>query len=184
MGENISIGVFGGRLVGKSAFVVQYVQRIFLELPSDPTVDDLYRKTVEFQGIQCIGDILDSTTSVSAAIMKRLYFKTYDGFILLYSITDQESLKVVEELYQEIVQVREVGTFPLVVVGNKSDLEVERRVTTAAGKSVAERCGNCSFTECSAKSQKSVDEVFYDLAQQIMRERSLKQGSKNRCVVQ
>jgi GTPase SAR1 family protein len=45
--------------VGKSNFVVQYIQNIFID-EYDPTIDDSYRKQISFQDKTILLDIYDS----------------------------------------------------------------------------------------------------------------------------
>lgn len=57
------IVVLGSGGVGKSAITVQFVQGIFVE-KYDPTIEDSYRKQVEFDGQQCMLEILDTAGTV------------------------------------------------------------------------------------------------------------------------
>ena len=59
---------------------------------------------------------------------------------------------------------------PMVVVGNKSDLEEERQVTTAEGQDLSKSFG-CPFFETSAKTRVNVEESFYQLVREIRKER-------------
>lgn len=52
------------------------------------------------------------------------------------------------------------------MVGNKTDLETERKVTFEEGKAFADSLG-IKFVECSAKSNTNLDEVFMTLAENI-----------------
>jgi len=51
-----------------------------------------------------------------------------EGFLLVYSITERDSFKVIESYHQQILRVKDTQAVPIIVVGNKSDLECERRV--------------------------------------------------------
>jgi GTPase KRas len=51
-----------------------------------------------------------------------------EGFLLVYSITERDSFKVIESYHQQILRVKDTQAVPIIVVGNKSDLERERRV--------------------------------------------------------
>ena len=57
----------------------------------------------------------------------------------------------------------------MILVGNKCDLEDERVVGKERGQNLARQWNYCAFLESSAKSKRSVNEIFYDLVQQINR---------------
>ncbi|XP_006898003.1 PREDICTED: ras-related protein Rap-1b-like isoform X2 [Elephantulus edwardii] len=61
------------------------------------------------------------------------------------------------------------GTVPMILVGNKCDLEDERVVGKEQGQNLARQWNNCAFLESSAKSKINVNEIFYDLVRQINR---------------
>ncbi|KAL4648393.1 ras-related protein Rap-1b [Arapaima gigas] len=52
---------------------------------------------------------------------------------------------------------------PMILVGNKCDLEEERVVGKEQGQNLARQWNNCAFLESSAKSKINVNEIFYDL---------------------
>ncbi|KAK7879111.1 hypothetical protein WMY93_034108, partial [Mugilogobius chulae] len=55
---------------------------------------------------------------------------------------------------------------PVVLVGNKVDLEEEREVSLSEGQALAEDWG-CPFMETSAKSKTMVDELFSEIVRQM-----------------
>ncbi|XP_071396824.1 ras-related protein Rap-2a-like isoform X3 [Centroberyx affinis] len=55
---------------------------------------------------------------------------------------------------------------PVVLVGNKVDLEGEREVSPSEGQALAEDWG-CPFMETSAKSKTMVDELFTEIVRQM-----------------
>lgn len=55
---------------------------------------------------------------------------------------------------------------PIVIVGNKTDLESERQVSKEDGKALAQKFG-AGFFECSVKANVNVTEVFYELVRMI-----------------
>jgi len=159
------IVVLGSGGVGKSALTVQFVQGIFVE-KYDPTIEDSYRKQVEVDAQQCMLEILDTAGTEQFTAMRDLYMKNGQGFILVYSITAQSTFNDLLELREQILRVKDTDNVPMVLVGNKSDLEDERVVGKDQGGSLAHQF-NCTFFETSAKSKFNVNEIFYDLVQQI-----------------
>jgi len=163
--KEYKIVVLGSGGVGKSALTVQFVQGIFVE-KYDPTIEDSYRKTVEIDGQQCMMEILDTAGTEQFTAMRDLYMKNGQGFVLVYSITAQATFNDLKELHEQIVRVKDTPEVPMILVGNKCDLEDERFVSKDQGQNLA-REFNCAFMEASAKVKINVPEIFYNLVRQI-----------------
>ncbi|NXN17912.1 RAP2C protein, partial [Indicator maculatus] len=140
----VVLGSGGG---GKSALTVQFVTGTFIE-KYDPTIEDFYRKEIEF------------------ASMRDLYIKNGQGFILVYSLVNQQSFQDIKPMRDQIVRVKRYEKVPLILVGNKVDLESEREVLSAEGRALAQEWG-CPFMETSAKSKTMVDELFAEIVRQM-----------------
>ncbi|KAI1728025.1 ras family domain-containing protein [Ditylenchus destructor] len=176
------IVVLGSGGVGKSALTVQFVQNIFVE-KYDPTIEDSYRKQVEVDGQQCMLEILDTAGTEQFTAMRDLYMKNGQGFVLVYSITAQSTFNDLMDLRDQILRVKDTDDVPMILVGNKCDLEDERVVGKDQGHNLA-RQFNSAFLETSAKAKINVQEVFYDLVRQINRrypESGRRPGSKKKC---
>jgi GTPase KRas protein len=126
--------------------------------------------------------------------MREQYMRTGEGFLLVYSITSRQSFEEIMTFQQQILRVKDKDYFPIIVVGNKCDLEAERQVSKQGsyhlarffrdtlvcsnntdsvrprleGESVARQFG-CKFIETSAKSRINVDNAFYDIVREIRR---------------
>lgn len=61
--------------------------------------------------------------------MREQYMRTGEGFLLVYSITSRQSFEEISTFQQQILRVKDKDYFPMVVVGNKCDLENEREVS-------------------------------------------------------
>lgn len=82
---------------------------------------------------------------------RELYMKTGQGFLLVFSITSQSSLSELSELREQIIRIKDDENVPIVIVGNKSDLESERVVTRAKAFAVSQSWGNAPYYETSAR---------------------------------
>lgn len=85
--------------------------------------------------------------------------KNGQGFVLVYSITAQSTFNDLQDLREQILRVKDTDDVPLVLVGNKCDLEDERVVGKDQGMNLARQFNNCSFLESSAKAKINVNEV-------------------------
>eukprot|EP00095_Tigriopus_kingsejongensis_P001618 maker-scaffold289_size220122-snap-gene-1.25 protein:Tk01618 transcript:maker-scaffold289_size220122-snap-gene-1.25-mRNA-1 annotation:"ras-like protein 3 precursor" len=162
------IVVLGSGGVGKSALTVQFVQGIFVE-KYDPTIEDSYRKQVEVDGHQCMLEILDTAGTEQFTAMRDLYMKNGQGFVLVYSITAQSTFNDLQDLREQILRVKDTDDVPMVLVGNKCDLEEERVVGRDQGLNLAKQFNSCTFMETSAKAKIGVNDIFFDLVRQINR---------------
>ena len=95
--------------------------------------------------------------------------KSGQGFLLVFSITSLSSLTELHELRDQIVRIKDDSTIPLVIVGNKSDLEEDRAVSRAKAFGVSQSWNNAPYYETSARRRANVDEAFVDLCRQIIR---------------
>jgi len=94
--------------------------------------------------------------------------RTGEGFLLVYSITSRQSFEEIKTFQQQILRVKDKDYFPIIVVGNKCDLEGERQVSKQDGEALAKEFV-CTFIETSAKSRINVDREFYDIVREIRR---------------
>jgi len=105
--------------------------------------------------------------------------KSGQGFLLVFSITSLSSLHELYELREQIVRIKDDPNVPMVVVGNKSDLEEDRAVRRQDGFAIADKWGGSPYYETSAKRRANVEEAYKHLARQMMardKERHREQG--------
>jgi len=95
----------------------------------------------------------------------------------LYSITTEATFQEVHNLRDKLVNITDHDNLPVVLVGNKSDLESDREVETAAGKALADSF-NWRFMEASAKTKTNVVEAFEEIVRCIRSYRTNDGGAK------
>eukprot|EP00009_Paramoeba_aestuarina_P003713 CAMPEP_0201512840 /NCGR_PEP_ID=MMETSP0161_2-20130828/5012_1 /ASSEMBLY_ACC=CAM_ASM_000251 /TAXON_ID=180227 /ORGANISM="Neoparamoeba aestuarina, Strain SoJaBio B1-5/56/2" /LENGTH=196 /DNA_ID=CAMNT_0047908829 /DNA_START=285 /DNA_END=875 /DNA_ORIENTATION=- len=156
--------LLGAAGVGKSTLTVQLVQHIFVE-EYDPTIEDSYRKQARIDGELVLLDILD-TTDTEYSGMRESYIVGGEAFIFIYSITARSTFEEVEEYVRFVMNVKNVSHVPLVICGNKCDLEEYRQVDMAEGKEKA-ALYNGPFFETSAKTRINVEECFYEVVREV-----------------
>ncbi|XP_056287087.1 ras-related protein ralB-B-like isoform X2 [Pseudoliparis swirei] len=82
--------------VGKSALTLQFMYDEFVE-DYEPTKADSYRKKVVLDGEDVQIDILDTAGQEDYAAIRDNYFRSGEGFLLLFSITEHESFTATAE---------------------------------------------------------------------------------------
>ncbi|KAK5575582.1 hypothetical protein RB653_006715 [Dictyostelium firmibasis] len=158
--NNISIRlcVLGDGGVGKTSVTIQFVSNNFLNC-YDPTIEDLYRKQYVIDDQVYMLDILDTAGQDELTPIRNHWIRSCESFILVYSITSRSSFDQIQFYRDLIVSLLDRDNVPIMMIGNKSDLEYERIVTYQEGKDLANRLG-MSFMEVSAKNRSIIEEVF------------------------
>ena len=168
--------IVGGGGVGKSALTIQLIQNHFID-EYDPTIEDSYRKQVTIDDETCLLDILDTAGQEEYSAMRDQYMRTGQGFLCVFAITSRSSFDEITSFREQILRVKDEDKVPMVLAGNKCDLEDERQVTTAEGQDLAKSFA-CPFFETSAKSRINVEEAFYDLVREIRKDMGGKDDGK------
>ena len=78
--------------------------------------------------------------------------KSGQGFLLVFSITSGSSLNELASLREEIIRIKDDDNVPMVIVGNKADLEESRIVPRAKGFALSQRW-NAPYYEASARTR-------------------------------
>jgi GTPase SAR1 family protein len=84
--------------------------------------------------------------------MRDLYMKTGQGFLLVFSITSPSSLAELSGLRDEIIRIKDDESVPIVICGNKADLEDQRVVARTKGFNLSQRWG-APYYEASARTR-------------------------------
>lgn len=138
--------VVGGGGVGKSCLTIQLIQSHFVD-EYDPTIEgktsssrfchsltpvrdpDSYRKQCVIDDEVALLDVLDTAGQEEYSAMREQYMRTGEGFLLVYSINSRQSFEEILTFQQQILRVKDKDYFPIIIVGNKCDLDGERLVS-------------------------------------------------------
>lgn len=164
--RQFNVVVLGAGGVGKSALTVRFIRDVFVE-NYDPTIEEEYRRTVMVDGELSSLEVLDTAGAEQFTSLNEVYIKSGRGFVLVFSLTHEASLKEVDNLRKQIYRIKGADTgIPIVIVGTKLDLVNEREVQRNTIQSLASRW-DLPFYETSAKRNWHVTDVFEDLVRQM-----------------
>jgi len=186
------IVVVGGGGVGKSAITIQFIQSYFVT-DYDPTIEDSYTKQCVIDDEVARLDILDTAGQEEFSAMREQYMRSGEGFLLVFSLTERQSFEEVYKFHKQVLRVKDRDEFPMLIVGNKADMDRHRQVSTADCEDMAKQL-KTPFIECSAKNRMNVDQAFHELVRLIRRFQALERpvapskretspGSKSKCTL-
>lgn len=128
--RNVKILILGGSNVGKTSLIHQL---LFKNRPHPngliPTIEDVYFATIE--SAQDAKILLLDVAGVKQNIdieSLRNYISLADEFILVYSINERSTFNLVDKIKKLIDQTKGKRDRPIIVLGNKVDLDIQRQV--------------------------------------------------------
>lgn len=154
---SIKIIVMGVGGVGKSAITNRFVIGRWVE-KYDPTIEESYQTSIDIDGKALQVEILDTAGQDEYTPLRETFMHTGDGFLLVYSITDDQTLEELRSIREQILRVHRDRKVPMVVVGNKVDMAAsDRAVSKEEGKALADSF-NAGFMEITVRIQSLICE--------------------------
>ncbi|CAM4618710.1 unnamed protein product [Lepidochelys kempii] len=135
----------------------------------DPTIEDSYTKICTIDGSPTRLDILDTAGQEEFGAMREQYMRTGEGFLLIYAINDRGSASPRSASSTPRSCASRTGDdFPMILVGNKADLDLQRQVPKEEALAFAQE-NRIPYMEASAKIRLNVDESFHEVVRAIRR---------------
>ncbi|VDL17173.1 unnamed protein product [Hymenolepis diminuta] len=158
----VVVGVGG---VGKSALTLFFMYDEFVK-DYEPTRVDSYRKRITCNGEEVNLHILDTAGQENYAGIRDTFYRDSEGFCLVFDITDHLSFTSIAEFIDQILRVKRAERVPMLICGNKVDLEDNRKVTREEAEEFCRKY-QVPYLETSAKDDINVEKAFLSLAQQV-----------------
>jgi len=74
-------------------------------LQYDPTIEESYQTTIDIEGKAMQVEILDTAGQDAYTPLRETFMHTGDGFLLVYSIVDDQTLEELREIREQILRV-------------------------------------------------------------------------------
>ena len=111
------------------------------------------------------------------------YYRGAQGVILVYDVSDRDSFNNLRSTWlKELSVYADLDELILMVVGNKIDLEMDRKVTTEEGLQLAREL-SALFMESSAKTRIGIKSIFEELVRKIMNSQIKNSKEKEKKIV-
>eukprot|EP01084_Bolivina_argentea_P284024 486622_1 len=157
--------IVGDTAVGKSCLLLMFTDKRFQPLHDLTIGVEFGARTIEIDHRQIKLQIWDTAGQESFRSITRSYYRGAAGALIVYDITRRETFNNLI-VWLEEAQQNSHPDMVITLIGNKSDLEHRRAVSTQEGQQFADEHG-LIFLETSVKTADKVDTAFIKTAKKI-----------------
>ena len=157
--------IIGDTCVGKSNILSRYLKDEFKEESKATVGVELGTKFLKIKDIGAKLQIWDTAGQERYRSITSSYYKGSHGCFIVYDITNEATFKNVDKWFEQAKKEASKDV-SIILVGNKCDLENERKISKEQGKEKAKDF-NCPFFETSALSKINIDDIFKEIVNNI-----------------
>lgn len=129
---------------------------------------DFFSKYIEIQGKKVRLSLWIWSDKEFAREQYHSFIEGSHWLILMYDITNSRSLNYLSEVLKNVKKFREKYDIPLLLVGNKLDLEEQREVTKDQLEKFKEENYISESIELSLKTRENVENMFREFTEMIL----------------
>ncbi|KAF3705145.1 Ras-related protein Rab-44 [Channa argus] len=156
----------GNSSVGKTSLLRSFCEGRFHPVTTATVGIDYSVKTLTLDNVQVAMQLWDTAGQERYRSITKQFFRKADGVVVMYDVTVQESFKAVQTWLINVQEAAGEG-IPILLLGNKMDMEGDREVSFKDAEQLA--YGNkVMFFEVSAYTGKNVTESLTHLARVLM----------------
>ena len=169
--------IIGDSSVGKTSLITRYANGTFKEEYLATVGIDYFTKEeiINNQTIQV--KLWDTAGQERFKSLTQNYFRNAQGVLLTFDVTNSESFDNLKDWINSIKKNMEGNNIfiPLIVIGNKIDMEDSREIQTEDAQKFASE-NKYKYFETSAKTGEGVDNAIRDLVNQVLSSKQANEG--------
>ncbi|XP_065841779.1 ras-related protein Rab-8B-like [Oscarella lobularis] len=157
--------LIGDSAVGKTCILFRFSEDAFNSTFISTIGIDFKIRTVELDGKKIKLQIWDTAGQERFRTITTAYYRGAMGIMLVYDITNLKSFENIKNWIRNVEE-HAAADVERMILGNKCDMEDQRKVPRDKGEQLAAEHG-IKFSETSAKTGQGVEESFMSLARDI-----------------
>ena len=169
--------LLGDTDVGKSSLILRYTEETFNSKLVNSIGVDFKMKKKEIDGKIIKVQIWDTAGHERFRSITYSYYRGANAIIIVFDITDKKSFLSITEWLKQIEKHAKENVFKF-LVGNKSDLAEERKVSFEEAKEYADK-HDLPYIETSAKEGININELFESSIKSFLSSNKYIGGDKN-----
>ena len=160
------VSLVGQSGVGKTCLLTRYIKGIFNPKNVTTIGANFLTKELVIQNTHITLNIRDTAGQELYRSLTPMYYRNAAAAIVIFDVTSVRSFETIKEWVSELrANERDILIY---LCGNKIDLVDQRQITTTQIENLAEEL-NIKFTETSAFDGNGIDQLFYMIANDIMK---------------
>lgn len=157
--------IIGDSGVGKTCILLQFADNKFDDIHISTIGLDFKVKNLEIDGKNVKLQLWDTAGQERYRSIASCYYREAAGIILAYDITARDTFASLTKWIEDIR--KNSQDVPIMLVGNKSDLESKRKVSYAEGQEISNKY-ELLFMETSAKDNSNIEKAFVTLTRLLI----------------
>ena len=176
----LKVVIIGDSGVGKTNLLSRFSSNMFEENTRNTIGVDFSTHDIQINNKTVKVQFWDTAGQEKYRALSSAYYKNAHGAVIVYDITRKETF---DSLNNWLAELREhsVKDIQIIILGNKSDLEAQRKVTIDDGRKLAQQQG-LFFMETSAKlnGDDCVGKSFHVLLEEIITKMEKEEKTENK----
>ena len=157
--------IVGDSSVGKSNILLRFSRNVFDPGHQATLGIEFANKHLQYNNTDYLVQVWDTAGQENFRSVTRAYYKASAVAMVVYDISNEESFQHIQTWIKDCKELAP-KTVQLVLIGNKSDLEDQRVISTERGQELA-RENNMQFFETSALNGNGVEEAFQKSIEEV-----------------
>lgn len=163
----VKLCLLGEANVGKTSLVYRYIENKFRENYKSTLGVNLLKKDLDVEGYGKVSaQVWDLGGQESFRSLRKLYLEGANGAFIIYDMTNKKSFDKLDEWIESFRKARSDNQ-PILLIGNKSDLTDQLKVSEDEAKNFA-KDHQMDLLITSAKNGTNVEKAFSEIITRIL----------------
>ncbi len=163
----LKVVLIGNANVGKTSLIQTYVKGKNAAQAQATMGSETLKKEIMIDNTLVTLQIWDTAGQEKFSAIGNAFYRGADCCALAFDITDEKSFEDLPKWMNQFIEnavPADPNLFPFMLIGNKVDIEQERKVSNQRARGWANKNSDMPYYETSAREGVLVDEAFVELA--------------------